>query len=932
MKREKSYIECLSELTPDAVYKGLLLKGFFAEKLPPVFTSSQFFKYCKDNKIIRPQDPPKCQYISYENMGHNNVPREFGIPAPFAYERLCFFIKKNWDQLLEHFHSMTSGDSYKISRIHIRKLHNTESIFSMAYKTTFDRAKSPVGKIKIGKRYKVTADISQCFPSIYSHSIPWALVSEAVAKREKNKKTWFNKFDKEISANKYGETDGLLIGPYASNLIAEIVLVCIDKKLGKKYEFIRSIDDYECYVKTREEAESFIVDLACALKEFNLNINRKKTRIIELPTVSDGDWTRKLRNYVAHINMSKWGIGQISAYMDVVNELHLRENDSAVLFYALKQVSKIDLTEDARVFYINQIFQLTVLRPYLFTKIDDFLFNPFNVTIAEIKSISDIMYKDGLKNHNYEAVAFALFYAIKYLFKLDKYDAQSICKTNDVVAIVLGNYYAVAMELPQDVYQERTKKILAAKENDYATLFANWLHCYEFSSKRQLSKVENLRDIKEREVSFLKPLKDFQITWDERWGRHFADWKCYWEGDLCERLIEKAYGSFRKSIQEPRTRTQFHGYFRCVLANFYSGLLLKENIIIPKSSGCYNAGTSLDFSGQQVDFGLIFWILQWLKVNCYIGERCGEKGKGATFYWVKNKLRDEFQENALGLVKHFSKQKGNSLVIVRDGNHQEVIIDIGEVGIRYKDVIMKMNAVNAKHKFTCRLIKNWGAIPFRPQMRAVFNMCSMEFGGRLYPNSDYCGPDYQNIHSEDRTSIEIDGKRTVELDYSGLHINILYAKEGIQCKEDPYERFGMQLRPAAKYASLIMLNAKDKTSVVHIIQEELKELRARAGLSFKKQKLLNSLQSLIDVPAFVDEIETCFSPLKKYFYQDIGRRLQREDSELAIKIIEYFVNKGIPILSVHDSFIVPAQYKQVLKEVMKSVFNERYPGYKICVK
>ena len=35
----KSYAEFMDEITPDELYEGLLAYGFFAERIPPVFTA-----------------------------------------------------------------------------------------------------------------------------------------------------------------------------------------------------------------------------------------------------------------------------------------------------------------------------------------------------------------------------------------------------------------------------------------------------------------------------------------------------------------------------------------------------------------------------------------------------------------------------------------------------------------------------------------------------------------------------------------------------------------------------------------------------------------------------------------------------------------------------------------------------------------------------
>jgi len=44
---DKQYTEFLDEISFNDLYEGLLAYGFFAEKLPPVFTAVPFFDYCK---------------------------------------------------------------------------------------------------------------------------------------------------------------------------------------------------------------------------------------------------------------------------------------------------------------------------------------------------------------------------------------------------------------------------------------------------------------------------------------------------------------------------------------------------------------------------------------------------------------------------------------------------------------------------------------------------------------------------------------------------------------------------------------------------------------------------------------------------------------------------------------------------------------------
>ena len=60
------------------------------------------------------------------------------------------------------------------------------------------------------------------------------------------------------------------------------------------------------------------------------------------------------------------------------------------------------------------------------------------------------------------------------------------------------------------------------------------------------------------------------------------------------------------------------------------------------------------------------------------------------------------------------------------------------------------------------------------------------------------------------------------------------------------------------------------------------------------------------------------------FYSGQGLRLQYIDSQLAERVMLHFANKGVPVLPVHDSFIIAAQHQQELVTVMKRVFGERF--------
>ena len=68
------------------------------------------------------------------------------------------------------------------------------------------------------------------------------------------------------------------------------------------------------------------------------------------------------------------------------------------------------------------------------------------------------------------------------------------------------------------------------------------------------------------------------------------------------------------------------------------------------------------------------------------------------------------------------------------------------------------------------------------------------------------------------------------------------------------------------------------------------------------------------------------APIADVFYTGHGLRLQYEDSLLAEQVMLHFAVDDILVLPVHDSFIVAAQHREQMAEVMKYIFEERFNG------
>lgn len=203
----------------------------------------------------------------------------------------------------------------------------------------------------------------------------------------------------------------------------------------------------------------------------------------------------------------------------------------------------------------------------------------------------------------------------------------------------------------------------------------------------------------------------------------------------------------------------------------------------------------------------------------------------------------------------------------------------------------------------------------RKRLHRVFNNSSFEQGGRFF------GGWWQEMPKGLRKQILINGKPTIEVDYSGLHIKLLYLKEGIDYRDDPYQFAGQDLRGLLKLSILIALNADDRKSALLAIRAEARkdqELAASLNLVEKERDGLAKL---------LDEFLAHHLPISQYLFTGIGISLQNLDSKIAEKVLMTLTRDGIVVLPVHDSFITISAHREKLVRAMNIAFQYFTKGY-----
>lgn len=200
-------------------------------------------------------------------------------------------------------------------------------------------------------------------------------------------------------------------------------------------------------------------------------------------------------------------------------------------------------------------------------------------------------------------------------------------------------------------------------------------------------------------------------------------------------------------------------------------------------------------------------------------------------------------------------------------------------------------------------------------LNRIFND-DFESGGRFY------GGWWQSIPSELRRYILIDGVSTVEVDFKGFHIALLYSIKGIDYFAqgehlDPYTVKGWD-RDDVKLLLQIVLNTSKK-NVIPAFNDE----RATKGLpQFPKEAL----------EALMVEFERMHAPIVDWFYEGLGKTLQNIDAKIAERVMLSCMKIGarnadgiseqFVALPIHDSFIVKKQHQAMLVEMMKVSVSE----------
>ena len=306
-----------------------------------------------------------------------------------------------------------------------------------------------------------------------------------------------------------GETHVLLIGPHASNLLSEVILTVVDKELYEKgYRYTRTIDDYNCYVGSYDEAQRFLRDLEKALREFDLSLNHKKTKIIELPVGIEKNWKHQLSDLPKVGKSGMVEYPQVNTFIDTALMLATEMGNFAIINYAMKKLKGSKLSSNGKKLAAKRFMHMAALYPYLLPLMEEYVFAPYGVDTSDIKALSNTIYQDAIKLNDYESLCYSIYFAIRFGFTLDKLEEDYAEEQNYAIEngdclllLMVWIYFMKQNHWNREATQVKPLNRVAMKLKE-TDMDRYWLFCYEALSWGSLPK--QWRSMKQAGISFIR--------------------------------------------------------------------------------------------------------------------------------------------------------------------------------------------------------------------------------------------------------------------------------------------------------------------------------------------------------------------------------------------------------------------------------------------
>ena len=305
--------------------------GYLPKELPPAFSSRPLAAAYSQLRETRPDVETYPSKFSLARAG--GLRRTTEIPNPFSQMSLTEHCAANWTR----FRTIAAQSAISTSRPLIAKRDEPRALRHLGSPEKYERVRRSVGA-----RFTLATDVSNFFPSIYTHAVDWAVRGKSAAKKDRRGRSVGATLDQLLRKSRGGQTVGVSVGPDTSWLISEMVLARVDERLQKrspavKEHALRWVDDMVFYAESQGAAEEALGFYEEGLSHFELALNPLKTSIVPGIRPYVDEWLIRLRQARYRDNSESHQADDIVDLFSLAFELHPRFPNSGVVSYAIKR-------------------------------------------------------------------------------------------------------------------------------------------------------------------------------------------------------------------------------------------------------------------------------------------------------------------------------------------------------------------------------------------------------------------------------------------------------------------------------------------------------------------------------------------------------------------------------------------------------------------
>lgn len=245
---------------------------------------------------MKPRSFDDVNYKIYSNKDGRYAWRPFQIIHPAIYVDLVNMLTepKSWTDIKSRFAVLAKDQKIKCLSIPQESLTNRKDQGAQINHWWQGIEQASI-ELALDFNFVLHADISDCYASIYTHSIAWAIHGKATAKTKRNDPALIgNRIDSRIQDMQHGQTNGVPQGSVLMDLIAEMVLGYADLELSRKlvaaritdYKILRYRDDYRIFVNNSQTGEAILKILTEVLIDLGLKLNTAKTTNAQMVVIN----------------------------------------------------------------------------------------------------------------------------------------------------------------------------------------------------------------------------------------------------------------------------------------------------------------------------------------------------------------------------------------------------------------------------------------------------------------------------------------------------------------------------------------------------------------------------------------------------------------------------------------------------------------------